>query len=778
MASPPNLTTENLTVNPPRDEITAQELEQPTPEPQTLETPLQDTGADLVAAANQFTTTQQADTDKNRELERLNVQAQQQRERQTALTSELENLLETQPSRSARLLEEENKRGVEQGYTELQKLNEQISSLTAAYDRGLLDVENQPIARQFVTGQQAALQRQRAVELGALTSAATATQGNIALSQQLAQRTVDAEFADSEQRVKTLSTLIDLNYNNLSATEKARADELKADNDRKLAQIEQQKEERAKIFSVMQDAAKNGADANTLLNIVKSESPEEALLNSAEYLQQADYQVIEVGGHKKLLNKNTGDIVKDLGAADIDTPKPQQVGTDLNGNKIFGLWNPESGSFDPVSVPNIVGMSDDEITTAINTAISTLGLSQDARKAASATLNQHLANGDIEAAQDALETLVRNNARASEADKFSGWDQAYTAVQSIDQALKDFVANGGDTGILAGKTEEGLQKLGRTLDPQLAEIVNRIRLAIINYRSNVSGAAFTESEAKEYERIFPSVGNTPELNQVKIDSLLSVFEENKTNFIRGKVGSVSYDRIFGKTMDRMPLPSLTSSYNTLDDLVSANPEYISAIEEIESIAPNITDEELLQELFLLSEQAGEPAAFNQPLSMGQKGLDKLTTGQTQLAALGNGTITGFGSDYWKAGLDFVLSGGFDAPVKLNGPVQVVKTVKGFSNRSGKPLDKKAGKKQNSGFGNQVTVRLPNNYEIDFSHLERVADLKPGMTLPAGAVFGTQGNTGMTYGNTGVHLDITARDPDGNTLTAKEVAALLGDIRLS
>jgi murein DD-endopeptidase MepM/ murein hydrolase activator NlpD len=135
-----------------------------------------------------------------------------------------------------------------------------------------------------------------------------------------------------------------------------------------------------------------------------------------------------------------------------------------------------------------------------------------------------------------------------------------------------------------------------------------------------------------------------------------------------------------------------------------------------------------------------------------------------------GIVTGYGSKLWKKGLDFVVSGGFNAPVKIPFGATVIDVVKGFSNPTQKPLASATGKKQNSGFGNQVKVRLPDGSEVWLSHLENV-NVEKGQTLRPGSVVGLQGNTGSTYGPTGIHVDITGKKPDGSYYTPEEVAKL-------
>lgn len=166
-------------------------------------------------------------------------------------------------------------------------------------------------------------------------------------------------------------------------------------------------------------------------------------------------------------------------------------------------------------------------------------------------------------------------------------------------------------------------------------------------------------------------------------------------------------------------------------------------------------------------------------SINYSNLSKLTNGKTDIGSLGSGTVTGIdGSKYWKWGLDFVVDGGKGAQVKAPVTGTVIDVVGGYKNTRNSPLAYEQGKKQNGGFGNQVKIRTADGREVWVSHLDDVSYLRPGQRIASGQVIGKQGNTGTTYGNTGVHLDITMLKPDGSKYTAREVAALLGDRRLT
>lgn len=740
-------------------------------EPQIPEAPPVDTGASFVSSL-QIPELPEVDTG---EVEQLKTE-------QTELQRQLKESLEGLAPTGARLTEEEDKLNIRQQEEQLRGLNLGIAQARGEFERAIQAEEGRVAPRSFITGAQAQIQRQAAVELGARAAEAQALAGNINLARQTAARTVDLEFADQQQRINTLSALINLNRDNLTSAEAKQAAEIEQNLSQQQAAIDAAKEEKQSIFDVATQAAEFGADAVTMRSILEADSREEALLLSSGVLAEnrpVDTQLIDIGGRKKLVNTQTGEIIKDIGISDVDTPKPQKFGTDAFGNDIWGIFDPATGSVSPVTLPNSAAMDSSQLNSTVLNALAGIKFSSvDAKRTASADIKRLLANGNTEEAKSLLKRFVRNSATATQLEKIDGKEDLKTTLLGIQEDLRDFEKNGGDLGIFTGLKRKALEKGGITDDPRLSEIANRIAIAIVDYRKAVSGAAFTPSEAAEYERIFPSEGKTQELNEAKIESLIKTVDIQVDGFLKRNLGEDNWESLFGTTRTTPQLPPLTQSYRNIDALLGAQPEYVDLYEAILTEDPSLTDEEILREITEFSLGAEQPTGFNQPLSMGQNGLEKLSTGQTQLSVLGDGTITGFGSPVWEAGLDFVLSGGKGAPVSVKAPLEVVKVVSGFNNPGARPLGRDVGRSQNKGFGNQVTVRTPEGFEIDFSHLDKVANLQPGQQLASGTIFGTQGNTGLTLGRTGVHLDITGRDPEGNLLTAKEVAALLGDVRLS
>lgn len=139
----------------------------------------------------------------------------------------------------------------------------------------------------------------------------------------------------------------------------------------------------------------------------------------------------------------------------------------------------------------------------------------------------------------------------------------------------------------------------------------------------------------------------------------------------------------------------------------------------------------------------------------------------------SGTITGYGSytedgkPIWEYGLDVANTLG--TPIVSGLPGKVVSVVSNYHSTD-KPKGE-AGGAENGGFGNQVKVKYEDGTTIWFSHLDTV-NVTEGQDIAAGMILGGMGNTGKTYGNTGIHVDITGIKANGTKMTAKEVEAFL------
>lgn len=138
----------------------------------------------------------------------------------------LKSDLATMGNRSARTAELYKTAGISDNLTKLNDLNNQIAAKMAGIGLGEAKIGGQPIPQDLLVGQQAEFHRQQLADVGVLQATAAATQGNIELSKQLIDQTINFEFAPIEQRINSMKELLSLNSQDLTRAEKKDADKL------------------------------------------------------------------------------------------------------------------------------------------------------------------------------------------------------------------------------------------------------------------------------------------------------------------------------------------------------------------------------------------------------------------------------------------------------------------------------------------------------------------------------------------------------------------------
>lgn len=193
-------------------------------------------------------------------------------------------------TKGARTQELYDEYGVKKDADRLKDLNLSIAQMTGEFDKLEMGLEGQGrgIPVSIITGQQGAVRRQKAVEVGAKAAVAAALQGNIELSMQLADRTVALEFEGVENDINRTQTFIQQNRDKMTAAQQEQADVLNLElEDRKL-EIAEQKEDRKQVFAYATEAAQNGASAQEIQTIQKASSLEEAFRLAAPYIGKLD----------------------------------------------------------------------------------------------------------------------------------------------------------------------------------------------------------------------------------------------------------------------------------------------------------------------------------------------------------------------------------------------------------------------------------------------------------------------------------------------------------
>ena len=156
------------------------------------------------------------------------------------------------------------------------ELNKDDASLAM----GIQNIEDKPIAMEFITGQQASVQRQAQIarmaknaEIGILNARALGLQGNIELATKMAEEAVDLKYAPIKETINLYSAQLKALEPLLSADEKkvAREQEIKT----KLAmnEVEQKQANEKKIQELILNASSQGASSGLISKASLAKTP-------------------------------------------------------------------------------------------------------------------------------------------------------------------------------------------------------------------------------------------------------------------------------------------------------------------------------------------------------------------------------------------------------------------------------------------------------------------------------------------------------------------------
>lgn len=699
-----------------------------------------------------------------------------------SLVSELQTLLPGLKGRGEEQVKKEEEAGLPDLKKKLAEINAQILSkvaettkTNASYEQLIQSLENQNIPMGLIIGQQAQARKlqlaeanSKSADLGLLQAVAAGLQGNITAMQQGIDRAIDLKYQDRESELNVKLEQLKLLEGKLTKEEERTKTALERKYNEEQEKIKEEKSKSKENVNLAfsaniqtQFTNKNGEFFRTsdgkpagtpeeffAMAGVKSfeEAYRRGLVTDLNAERVADLEFINTArANYPDANIKLTDTAEQVAAKVRSSAKYRKetyiepttgsysIVTDSFGN--VRVFNNRTGQFvdSPGTTPTT---PTDDRARLIQDSFASIApwLTDGAKKSVNANISNKIARGDFEGAKSDIIGAAISAIPVEQQNKAFGRNQALDALDDIQRALDEYSSAGGNTGFLKGSYENIIKNLGKTSDPKLVDVAQRITLAMIAYRNAVSGAAFTESELKQYEQLFPSIKGNTELNKAKIDSLKSVFNLNQKSVLRTVLGDRNYDSL---TTDPVPkkdgsfqfkLPDGQNAY--FDNRDQAN----KAFEEIYGIKNAFST-------------AGKPQASTPTKS--KYGFNDIFGGVKKY----------FGSSAWSKGLDYVAKKGTPIPSFASGLVE------------------KAGFEK--GWGNTVVVNLGNGIKARLSHLDQMF-VKPGQQIDSKMIVGTIGNTGNVLksdgskptakelaAGRGAHLDLTLYR-NGKPLSAKEV----------
>lgn len=171
-------------------------------------------------------------------------------------------------------------------------------------------------------------------------------------------------------------------------------------------------------------------------------------------------------------------------------------------------------------------------SSVVNGAYSLLGPTKG--KQIRSDLNSQLGSGDYAGAYATLGNAVEEALTGTNKTKFSDARTDYQVMAGLRTAIQDYADAGGDMGLLKGTEESIKRKLG--IDSGNASaLATQLWREFQSYRVNMTGAAFSPSESRDYAAVNPTLGKSLDLNLSVIDGAMAQLENRITGTINARI---------------------------------------------------------------------------------------------------------------------------------------------------------------------------------------------------------------------------------------------------
>lgn len=378
--------------------------------------------------------------------------------------------------------------GVNKYMNELQGLNTEIHVKTAELAKSdielaqsLQNIEDKPIAMEFITGQQASVQRNaqlaralKSSEIGILNARALATQGNIGLAQQMASDAVTARFAPQKEAINLYKAQLEAIAPIVSSAQKERMQEQEVRTTLALKRIDREEKSQKDIQDMLVNASSQNAPADLVTRAGKAKTQVEAAIILGAY--SGDY--IGNLAKKTAIAKSNSDIAKNY--AEIAKTRAE----------IKTLQT-------PIPAYNVPGSNANTFSNLLNSAVNKDSLSQTERTAVSKNLS----------VLDQLDSLQVNIAKQNK------------------------------TGFIKGNVNNFLASIGQNAD---VGVINAQLQAIVpNLARGVYGevGVLTDNDIANYRKTLPTLIMPKDQNDAVLALTLRAVQKNLKNTLETAANS-------------------------------------------------------------------------------------------------------------------------------------------------------------------------------------------------------------------------------------------------
>lgn len=386
----------------------------------------------------------------------------------------------------------------------LQVPTAELNAIVAKQNQDLLQLRQtgsqEGVTEAVYGGQQNAINYNAAIRALPLQASISAVQGDLKLAQdylteltQIKQDQINKQYEYNKGQFEAIKGV-------LTREDERAYKEITTANDR--------------VYKEQQDLIKYQAELTT--NALAQKAPQSVInrINNANSIQNAIMAAGEYGGN-----------VKDKIAVENANLQNQRLTQEIEANK------PITGEYAPI----------------INN-IKSLNLSADSRKNAIQSVSESLASGNYTNAYANIANAVENSLNGEVATKFANARNDMGIMSGMRDAIKAYTDAGGDVGFLKGSADKIAKKFGQlATDPKFASLGVQLERQFQEYRLNMTGAAFSPGESREYASVNPRTNASLDLNIATIDGALSQLTNKVTSTINQRIPEAQkiYDKAYG-----------------------------------------------------------------------------------------------------------------------------------------------------------------------------------------------------------------------------------------
>lgn len=420
-------------------------------------------------------------------------------------TTSAQNVAEVQKTLLDKILGREGKASkTAEAYTsevdpakkEVDAINAEIEQKTLAYRRQIEEREKN-LEGSFggaVTQDVNDIKRKASSELADLSVIQNAKLNKYSTAKEIADRKVDAELEQEKNEIEGLKAWYDIYGKEFDKQEDRRFNLMINERDRLIKEEEVNKKS---VNDIVLTALSNGMPSSLAQQAMKATSTEQAIGLVGSYMQDPK-QALEL---IKLKNEIAAQV-------------------------------PLSG----------------EYASVINGATALVPSTM--KDGVRANIGNAIANNDFTTAYAEIANAVENGLTGEVKTKFANARNDQMILSGFRKAIQDYSDAGGDMGLLKGSEESIKRKLG--IDSGKASVLaTALWREFQTYRSNMTGAAFSAAESRDYASVNPTLGKSLDLNLSVIDGALLQLDNRVSGTINARIPSAKdiYDKKKAQTVD-------------------------------------------------------------------------------------------------------------------------------------------------------------------------------------------------------------------------------------